>query len=500
MGAAVKLTNEGTGAVRTETSGSADNFVFNAVQPAFYSVITEHPGFKRFQKQHLELASGDDLAMGHLALTVGDVNQTVSVRAEGAVLQTESGERSGIVTSEEVQDLTVLNRDFTTFAELQPGVVISVGAQVQTFGSSNTFNVLGGRSTGNNILVDGLPTQNNNQAQLNTTISLDNTQTVEVKVANFTAEYGRNNGFTVMAVSKSGTSQTHGAAYYYLRNEDFNANNFFTNRSGLPRTTDRVSYLGGNLGGPLSIPHFKSARSKLFYFISVEKVGELRWNRGQVNVTVPTALERQGNFTQSGTNAKPIAAGGAPVSIKDPTTGAAFPGNLIPASRILPSMQNYVNLLPLPNYTSAADLAISKGAYNYIYQESIKAPKWLDSARLDYNHSANTSMFARFNYWYEDQQERESNVSATNDTWPWLPEHYTTVTLTGVLSLTHIFSPTLVFQGNMGFSQFSEANGPARSAKARSTSAPGREVGFTIPQLISRRPTHSTWCPPPRLA
>ena len=113
---------------------------------------------------------------------------------------------------------------------------------MQTFSGNNTFNVLGGRSTGNNIMVDGLPTNNTNQGNMNTTISLDNTQTVEVKVSNFSAEYGRNNGFAVLAVSKGGTQHLHGAGYYYVRNEAFNANNFFNNRSGIAQTPLRISY------------------------------------------------------------------------------------------------------------------------------------------------------------------------------------------------------------------------------------------------------------------
>jgi len=477
-GATVKLVSESTGAVMTETSNPEGNFVFTAVPPGMYTVSAEHPGFKKLQKEHLELTPTDHLAVGTLSLTVGEVTEAVTVQAEGAMVQTASSERAGIVTSEEIKDLTVINRDFTTFAELQPGVVINVGAAVQTFSGNNTFNVLGGRSTANNIMVDGLPTNNTNQGNMNTTISLDNTQTVEVKVSNYSAEYGRNNGFAVLAVSKSGTQQLHGAGYYYDRNEAFNANNFFNNRSGIAQTPLRISYFGGNLGGSLHIPHMDSTRGKLFFFISAEQIGELR-PKGLVTVTVPTELERQGNFTLSGSKGTPIAAGGAAVTVKDPATGTPFPGNIIPANRIIPSLQNYLNLLPLPNYTTAADLAVSKGTYNYIYQESLHVPKYLNSARLDYNFSERTQAYARFNYWYEDQQG--SAVSASNTSWGWLDTHYTAITPSGVIALTHIFNPTLVFQGTMGFSQFSEAGPPLTEAdlvsKERST------VGFTIPQL-----------------
>ncbi len=478
-GATVKLTSEDTGAVLTGSTNAEGNFVFSVVLPGTYSVSAEHAGFKRFEKQHIELTPGDKLSVGTLPLEVGAVNESVTVKAEGAMLQTATSEKAGIVTSEEIKDLTVLNRDFTTFAELQPGVVINVSQSVQTFSGNNTFNVMGGRATANNIMIDGLPSNNTNQGTDNFTISLDNTQTVEVKVAVSNAESGRNNGFTISAVSKGGTRQLHGSTYYYIRNEDFNANNFFNNRSGTPQTPNRVSIAGGTLGGPLRIPRLPATKGKMFFFISTENIQELR-PKGQVDVTVPTMLERQGNFSASGTNAKPIAAGGAAVTIKDPTNGTAFPGNIIPANRIIPSMQNYLNLFPQPNFVSAADLGISKGAYNYIYQESLNVPKWLNSARLDYNFSDKTTFFARFNYWYEDQQG--SAVSASNTSWGWLPQHYTAITPSGVLSLNHIFSPTLVFQATMGYSQFSEAGPPLNQAdlvaKERQT------VGYTIPQLF----------------
>ncbi|HJZ97381.1 MAG TPA: TonB-dependent receptor [Candidatus Solibacter sp.] len=475
-GATVRLTSEATGAVQTATTNADGDFSFTAVLPGMYTVVAERTGFKRFQKEHIELTPGAKLAVGSLPLSVGEVSESVTVQAEGAMLQTASSERAGLVTSEEVKDLTVINRDFTSFAELQPGVVINQGVSVQTFSGGNSFNVNGGRSTNNNIMIDGLPVLNTNQGNPNTTISLDNTQTIEVKTANFAAEFGRNNGFHIMAVSKQGSQKIHGATYYYDRNEAFNANNFFNNRSGTPQTPLRINYIGGSLGGPLRVPGIGATRRKLFFQISVESIKELR-PKGQVNVTVPTLLERKGDFSQSGANAKPIASGGTPVTIKDPTTGVASPGNVIPANRIIPSMQNYLNLLPAPN---ALDYAVTRGAYNYSYQESLHVPKWLNSARLDYNASEKTQLFARFNYWYEDQQG--SAVSASNTSWGWLKQHYTAITPSGVISATHIFSPTVVFQATMGYSQFSEAGPPLTEQELAGRQR--SQVGFTIPQLF----------------
>ncbi len=333
-GATIKLVSEQTAAARTGTTTADGNFIFTAVSPGKYTVIAEHPGFKRFQKQHIELAPGDNLAVGSLPLEVGTVNESVTVLAEGATLQTTSGERAGIITSQEITNLTVMNRDFTTFAELQPGVVINVGAEVQTFSGNNTFNALGGRTTGNNILIDGIPSTNSNQGNMNTTLSLDATQTVEVKVANFDAEFGRNQGVTIMAVSKSGTDQFHGAAYYYDRNEAFDANNFFNNRQGLPQQEYRISTYGGTFGGPLHIPRLAATKGKLFFFVASEEIREKRPETEQT-LTVPTALERQGNFSQSLINNKAV-------TIKDPQTGKPFLGNIIPQNQILPSTQAYL--------------------------------------------------------------------------------------------------------------------------------------------------------------
>lgn len=478
----MKITSEGTSAVQTENTNAEGNFTFTAVLPGRYTISAERPGFKKFQKEHIELVPGDHISVGTLPLAIGDVTESVTVDAQGAMLQTATSERAGIVTSSEIQDLTVISRDFTTFAELQPGVVISSTVQVQTFSGNNNFNVLGGRVTQNNIQVDGLPIMNTNQGNFNTTISLDNTQTVEVKVSNYQAESGRNNGFIVAASSKSGTQQFHGAFYGYDRNEAFNANNFFNNLSGIRQTPLRVSYFGANFGGRLHIPKVPATKGKLFFFISAESIRELR-PKGLVTVTVPTALERQGNFTLTNSTAakpvSPVLGTTTAISVKDPTTGAPFPGDIIPANRMIPSMVNYLNLLPLPNYTSAADLAVSKGTYNYIFQESLNVPKWLNSARLDYIFSEKTTMFARFNYWYEDQQG--SAVSADNTTWGWLDQHYTAITPSGYLSLTHIFSPSLVFQGTMGYQQFSEAGPPLTEADL--TARQRATVGWTIPQL-----------------
>ena len=188
---------------------------------------------------------------------------------------------------------------------------------------------------------------------------------------------------------------------------------------------------------------------------------------------MPTALERAGDFSQSQVGGKAV------TTIKDPLTGTAFPGLIVPASRILKSTQNYLNLLPIPNYTSAADQAIAKGQYNYLYQESLNVPKRVETGRLDYNITGNTTMYVRFNYWWEDQAGNA--VSAGNTSWGWLPQHYTAIAPSYVASATHIFNATTVLQGSLGYQRFTES-GPALNA-SDVTAKTRTATGVNIPQF-----------------
>jgi hypothetical protein len=470
-GAAVQLVSAETRAIRNATADSAGSFVFTAVTPGIFNVSVEHPGFKKYEKQGIELPPGETISLGNLRLDVGSISESVTVKAEGSTLQLNNGERAGTITSEEIKDLTIMNRDFTQFAELMPGVVANVTQEVQTFSGNTTFNVAGGRTTGNNILIDGMPSGNSNQSNMNTTLSLDAVQTVEVKLSNFDAEYGRSQGMTIMAVSKGGTSQYHGTAYYYIRNEAFNANNFFNNQKGIPQTPYRISTMGGNINGPLSIPRMPSLKNKLFFLWSSEEIREKR-PKGEVDLTVPTALERQGNFTQSVVSGKAVV-------VKDPLTGAAFSGNVIPADRILKSTQNYLNLLPLPNFTSAANQLIAKGQYNYVFQESLNVPKRIETGRIDYNISEKTMMYFRANYWWEDQSGNA--VSAANTSWGWLPQHYTAISPSYVSSVTHIINPTTVLQGSIGYARFTEDGSPLHPADVAAKTRAA--TGVNIPQF-----------------
>lgn len=447
--AGLRLVSESTGATREATSDERGNFEFNAIPPGSYALIVEHSGFKRYEKKGLDLPPDEHLSVGTIRLELGKVSDYVTVRAEGATVQTASGERSGIITSEQMENLTVLNRDFSVLVSLQPGVVYNPGNEVQGFGGSGKFNVLGGREGSNSISIDGVPSENSNGFDVNTYISMDSVASVKVLVSNFQAEFGRKPGAGIQAVTKSGSRQFHGSAYWYKRHEGFNATDFFNNRLGLQKPILRYTVAGFNIGGPLYIPGvFNRDHKKMFFFFSTEQLREKRPESIR-QITVPTLLERQGDFSQS------FDTNGRLIPIIDPTNGRNFPGNAIPPERINLNTQKYLNLFPLPNFLNTD---ISGRRYNYQIQESLEIPKNTETLKTDYNLNRNTTIFGIINYWWEDI--RGFAVPAGNSNWGWLPNNYNDVSRTATLSATHIFSRSTILEASMGVSHWTEASGP----------------------------------------
>ena len=249
--------------------------------------------------------------------------------AEGATVQTASGERSGVVTADQVDKLTVINRDFAGLVQLLPGVVYEPGTEVQGFGGTGTLYVQGGRGNGNNITVDGQPAENANAYDRNVFISMDSITAVKIVVSTFQAEFGRKPGASVQAITKSGTRDFHGATFLYKRHEMFNSTNFFNNRQSVTRPVERYMNGGFSIGGPLYIPGvFNKNKNKLFFFAALELFRERR-PQAIRQLTMPTAQERQGNFSDSRD------VNNAVIAVRDPLNAAQpFPNNTVPANRI----------------------------------------------------------------------------------------------------------------------------------------------------------------------
>ncbi len=467
-GANVKLSDPGTGTERQIRSNAQGEFLFTAVPPATYTVDIGLSGFKRLVRDNIPLPPNERISLGTLRLELGQVTETMTVSAQGASVQTESSERSGIVTSEQIADLAVVNRNFSVLASLMPGVATGISQDSTGFSAGITMNVQGGRQTGNNIMIDGLPSNDLGAATGAVDfVSMDSVQQVKVLVSNFQAEFGRKPGASIQAVTKQGTTQFHGVAFWYQRNEDLNANNFFNNRQNVAVPRYRYITAGGNIGGPIYIPG-KLAKNKLFFFFNEEILKEQRPQNIQ-NLTMPTIAERTGDFSNSRN------VNGALITINDPATAKPFPGNIIPASRINPQGQGFLKLLPTPNYFNTA---IAQNNYNFQYQESLDIPKYNEIVRVDYNITPKIFWYARFNDWWEEA--RGAAVSAGSSAWGWLPAKYQDANLSGTLNGTFLLSPSTVLEVSSGYMHAIEADPLDPQYADRVSRA---KTGVNIPQL-----------------
>ena len=481
-GVDVKLVSDSTGAIRQQTSGQGGEFTFNALPPDTYTLTVEHSGFKKYDKKNIVLNPNDHLSAGQIQLQIGEATESIEVTAEGASVQTASSERSGIITSEQVQDLTVINRDFSVLTSLQPGVVYTPGAEAQSFSGNSKFNVNGSRIGQNNITIDGVPIENSNTTGFNTFISMDAISQVKVQSSLYQAEFGRKSGAAVQAVTKAGTSQYHGELYWYQRNNVFDALQSLNKTNKLADPAYKFITAGGNIGGPIYIPKLiPRDQKKLFFFFSEEQQRESR-PEPLVNVTVPTALERMGNFSLSGrdANGNPIPlAIGDPLKIKaglackklgDP---GCFPNGIIAPGEINPLTQAYLNLLPQPS-----PLLAGNTQFNFQESESLQVPKHNEVLRLDLNATPKTSFYTVLNRWWDD--EKGFAVPAGNAAFGWMASEYNPIARTITISATHIFSPTLILENSIYGSRWTEGNHPS-AALIATRSKPG--TGLNFPQL-----------------
>lgn len=421
------------------------------------------PSYKMFQKKDLRLSSAERLSAGTLTLVVGSVAESVSVSASVTAVQTTSSEVSGLLDTKQLDNLLAVGRDFMSMVRTIPGVV---GGGGDSLGTSGTPTINGVRNVMQSSTIDGVSGSPRGGDKIDTPPNLDAIQEVKVLTSNYQAEYGAGTaGPVINLVTKSGTQTFHGTVYYYVRNEAFNANDWFNNYNGVTRPQYRFNTIGGNIGGPVYWPnHFNRNKNKLFFFYSQEYWPD-KSPEGLKKYTVPTALERQGDFSQSAVQGTAV-----PNPAKDyinikkpgalattcPVSGTAgdhsgcYAGNKLPAGAINSQTQALLNVLPLPNFTN---LAVSAGNYNYITNYTGKDPIYQEIFRVDYDPTAKIRMFFRGEF----MTVNDNAYSSPANKLPWLlPVNYQTSHPNLAVDLTYTISPTLVNELVAGTSGFGE--------------------------------------------
>src|SRR5215216_206079 len=255
-GATVTLTSEKTGQSRGSTTDSEGRFNFAALQPGGYAVKVERGGFQTLEQRGVILSANENLALGDLKLQPGQVSETVSVMSEGAIVERESSDLTARLTADQINLISTKGRDVTSLLRLLPGT--SNNDDIEGAGDgfgTDLPNISGQRGRSTVASIDGLfagePSGSN---KLSMTINQDAVAEVKVLRNNYGAEFGNNGGALINLVSKGGTQSYAGSAYYFLRNEAFNATPFFNNKAGLEKPLYRHNIWGFNFGGPVQIP------------------------------------------------------------------------------------------------------------------------------------------------------------------------------------------------------------------------------------------------------
>jgi hypothetical protein len=263
---------------------------------------------------------------------------------------------------------------------------------------------------------------------------MDAVEEVKVLVNNFQAEYGRNAGAQVSIISKSGTKEFHGSASWFKRHEMFNAQNFFNNLNGLQKPVYRYNTFTGTFGGPVSIPKlFNKNREKLFFFYAHEQ-WLAREPQAVRQTTMPTSLERVGNFSQT------VNQNNSLIVVRDPATQQPFPGNVIPQNRLNPIGQAMLNIFPQPNFL---DRSISRGAYNYQYQDIRDLPKRLDQFKVDYNATDKDRISARYRDWIQNSKGFTA-IAGWSSNWDHYYNNYAKTERSIVLNYTRTITPNVL--------------------------------------------------------
>ncbi len=402
VGADVLLTNTETNLVYHAKSNTSGEWTISPVHIGVYRLTVTAQGFERAVGEAFTLSVQQRQQLD-ITLQTGSVTTTVEVTGSAPVLETASSERSQLIDSQTMETLPLNGRNPVQLAQLTAGVTISEPGARDEGGFG--FSANGARSLENNFLLDGVDDNSNlpdllNEANYVVMPSVDALQEFRVETDAYSAEFGRATGAVVNATTKSGTNQVHGVVYEFLRNQAFDARNYFDQT--LP------PYHQNQFGATLGLPIL---RNKLFFFADYEG---LRISQGQTNTAlVPTVAERGGDFSSQLYLASPTGVAdcnGAPTyagelfdttltqaSATSPTgfcgvpfgydaTGA--PSNVIPAAKMDSLGAKLAALYPLPNAAAAG--------YNYVSNPKLIRTSNQGDVRVDQVLTAKDNIFYRF--------------------------------------------------------------------------------------------------------
>jgi hypothetical protein len=461
-GARIKATNSGTQLSFEAASDEIGSYTVRNIPVGIYAVTAQAAGFTTHEAGGIRVQVNETVRLD-MALPIGTSTEVVIVEATAPAVDTVSPTLKSVVDQKRIEDLPLNGRNPTQLMRLVAGVTTAFGSDVTsgtTYPGTTPVSVNGGRANTTNYVLDG---NQNNDHYSNAPSPMPNPDALQefsVQTNNFSAEFGRQSGGIVNAVTKSGTNKLHGSAFEFVRNNALNAANFFAPIRNGEKVDDGLKrhQFGATLGGPVWLPKLYDGRNKTFFFFSYQGTTERRAPTSASRV-VPTAAQRAGDFSA------------LTKALRDPFTGEIYPNNQIPTSQFSPIALGVLEHIPAP---AAGNTIFTQTPNNFDDNQFL--------VRIDHNFGDVNRLTGR--YW----DSRAETPGLLN------PKNYLEL-VTGktwknqnvALNDTHVFTPALTNQITFGFTRtdgrqtpvYPEASIASLGSKMYNHEAPNWELYMT---------------------
>jgi len=417
-GAQVVAVNVGTQDTYEATTNADGYYNIQFVRTGKYTITVTVPGFQTFKALGVDVGS-NQVVRTNAVLQVGGVNESITVAGVSPIIDTDSAKISETISGREVVDLPLAGRNVWNLASTTPGVLGGLNSDIGL-----SFRGAGQREIQNSLSLDGINSSANLLAATSMRPIADAVEEIQVQTGSTSAEYGSYLGVHINVVTKSGTNTPHGSLFEFFQDEALDNRGYFENPAN-PKNPRRRNQFGFQMDGPLTLPRVYDGRNKTFFMAAYEGV---RANTLFSPIaTVPTALMRQGNFSEiSGT-------------IRNPLTGQPFPGNIIPQSQLSPIARRLLEFYPAPNRPGiASNLQVPIPSTEDVDQVIIRG---------DQNLGNKVRLSVRYN-WHDSVNSNAAPLSTL------LPTQAITqprVNKNTVVSYTHTLTPTLLNDFRIGY-------------------------------------------------
>ena len=377
-GAAVSAIENNTRDTYNATTNEQGYYNIQFVRIGDYTITIRQAGFQtsEIKNVHIDL---NQVVRNDATLRIGDVTQTINVESTAAAIKTDDASVSETISVRNVSELPLNGRDPLKLAAITAGTITGL-KNPNGVPPGQDFIGAGTREITNSVSLDGISIVNNLITTTPTRPSVDAVQEVQVQTGTYSAQYGAYMGVHIDVVTKSGTNDIHGSLAEFVRNDKFDARNYFLSPTAA-KTPLRQNQFGFEFDGPVTIPKLYNGKNKTFFMGSYEGLRQIRQSSGRASVLTP--LMFAGDFSETTT------------IVKDPLNGnAPFPGNKIPANRLAPISQKLQQYYVAPNLPGLSNNLSYNAANNNNTDQSVD--------RVDQNFGTNARVYFRFQVQKQD--------------------------------------------------------------------------------------------------